>query len=156
LHKKCRNSNEEILSITKKIQNSYSVLCKYERSKVINIEVIEAIASVRFCLQVAADFLNSCGNAKILSETEYQFIDQIKLLCTNEAINKNFDSDSIVTGPGIYLVRLLVRIYGYSDLLTVSKKFNWIIPETFSSTSEVSLRILNFYIVLLNGFIIII
>ena len=137
MHKKCRDEQDDIQSITKKIQNSYSVICKYERTKFINIEVIEAIASIRFSLQVAASFFSAIDNARILSDNEYQFIEQIKVLCTSKIVNKT-DSCLVITGPGIYFIRLLVRIYGYSELLTVSKSFNWVIPEMFSSSGEVS------------------
>ena len=138
MHKESR-SVEDVQDINKQLSRSYNTICKYESSNEVNIEYLEAVASIRFCLHIAADTFNSTcsSNQPIMSDTLYELFDQVKNLCTDQTINQTFGAQII--GPGMYFIRLLVRIFGFSSLIKVSGIFKWIIPESLSTTDQVSL-----------------
>jgi len=103
----------------------------------LTIEYLEAIASIRCYFHEVAKVFNSiCGeHHSLVNDAEHELIDKVKMLCTNQSMNKTIDS--VITGPGIYLIRLLVRKYGFSTLIKLSKIFKWVVPEELSSPDQV-------------------
>ena len=81
-----------------------------------------------------------CGlqTSESISESVLELFDLARNICMDRVINVldvSFNKDTV--GPGIYLVKLLVREYGLASLTEVSKIFKWIIPECFASTNQV-------------------
>ena len=97
------------------------------------VHYLEAIAGIRFAFLEIANLLHS--------ERE-DCIDLFELardVCTDPAINtSDFTvNDRDVVGPAVYLLKLLVRKYGFPCLKQVYEKFNWIIPEGLRETNQV-------------------
>ena len=132
MHKENRN-NKDLQDVNTILGKSFKILQNYEGSNEVSIEYLEAVAGVRFCLHQMAELFNSAcrENQPILSDTMYELFDQVENLCTDQTINQGFDSQMI--GPGMYFIRLFVRIFGFSSLLRVSGFYKWIIPERFST-----------------------
>ena len=60
-------------------------------------------------------------------------------VCTDRAINTtDFGaSGEDVVGPAVYLLKLLVRQYGFPCLKEVSQQHQWILPEGLRSDDQV-------------------
>ncbi len=138
----------KIQDIVNLLSQSYQVLKAYKADPVINIDYLEAIAKVRFAIMEIAAFLHShfSGEEKTdvlhvqqLTEIERRLMELAKKVCTDHFINstdfrtKNAD----MFGPGIYLLKLLARQYGFPLLKQVSEKYVWIIPEGLRTTNLV-------------------
>ena len=127
------------MSVTNSLQNSFHYLLIVGNSnnfEEVSIEYFEAIASVRFGLLKIAEMLDLCDK-ELSSEAECELLDQVKVLCTNQGINKKMESK--VIGPGIFFLRLFIRRYGFSSLLKASQLYEWIIPEVISKPDQVML-----------------
>ena len=99
------------------------------------IEYLEAVASIRcYFYEVAKKIYSILGeNHWVLNDLEQELIEKVKLLCTNQIVN-----NSSFVGPGVYLIRLFARKYGFSSLIKLSKIFKWIIPEELLCPEQVS------------------
>ena len=134
---------DKVHGISQTLKNSHRVLCDYECNPVVNITYLEAMAGVRFCLQEVAKIMNSlyCGSQTLeaISESMIDLLEYARDICNDPTINTtDFNSSADVVGPGVYLVKLLVRRFGYSCLKQVSEIHNWIIPEGLKPADQVS------------------
>ena len=97
------------------------------------VHYLEAIAGIRFAFLEIANLLHSdredCIDLFELAED----------VCTDPTINtSDFTvSGTDVVGPAVYLLKLLVRKYGFPCLKQVYEQFNWIIPEGLRETNQV-------------------
>ena len=90
---------------------------------------IDGVARVRFGLGEVAELMQKeameSSEASVSSEN---IMKATKSLCTESAINK-YDASGI-TGPCVYLMKLIVRQYGHPCLTKVAAKYPWVIPST--------------------------
>lgn len=96
----------------------------------IDLDYLESVARIRFVLAEIVNLLHfHYMQAHKVSLTMQQI--QLKLMqLTEEMCNDSLVNHDVV-GPAIYLVKLLVRQYGFSYLKEVSKKYQWIFSESF-------------------------
>ncbi len=149
MHRECRET-ESTLNIGTSLKDSFQVIINFERYQEITIEYLESVAAIRFHLHIAAEIFNAVGNNSLQGTSDWmELVNQVKILCTDTAVNKTIDN--LVAGPGMYFIRLLVRIFGYSNFLNIAKIFQWIVPESLSTSSQVSLGLKQIcFIVILN------
>ena len=121
-------------TVIEKLESSFYIICKCKPYNT-TIEYLEAIASIRFYFHEVTNtfYLISEENRPVLKDTEHELIDKVRMLCTNQTINNS------IVGPGIYLIRLFVRKYGFSSLMKLAKIFKWIIPDELSSDYKLSM-----------------
>ena len=127
-------------SIIGLLNESYDVLRKNKTEQTINITYLEAVAKVRFSIEETTIFLHSHHNGGLLDAQQLSELMQLlKKFCTDHLLNSmDFRSKSAtVFGPGIYLLKLLVRQYGLPLLKQVSEKNPWIIPESLRAVNLV-------------------
>ena len=79
-------------------------------------------------------------------------IELTKEVCSDPAINTtNFAaSDYDIVGPAVYLIKLLVRQYGFPCLRGVFINHNWIVPEDLRTANQV--HFLHNYCVLCDSY----
>ena len=65
-----------------------------------------------------------------------QLLNAAKVLCTDKDINHINVSD--MTGPIVYLIKLLMRQYGTDCLQQVSGRHQWVVPPELRQREEVS------------------
>jgi hypothetical protein len=58
-------------------------------------------------------------------------------VCTDQNINNTHLAGNDVVGPALYLVKLLVRQYGFDCLKKVSLRYQWVLPEVLRTTDQV-------------------
>ena len=90
------------------------------------------MAGVRFGLSfVSEQLVNDHADGRLLQATQD--------VCMEPRVNM-FDGTgrNDTTGPAQYLIKLLVRHFGFSNFKAMSKNHLWIIPEEFRSENEVS------------------
>jgi len=128
---------EDVQPITIVLKEFFHILLivSNENFEEVSIECFEAISSVRFYLLKFAELFDLCNDQLSLSEAECELLDQVKILCTNQKLNKKVDSK--VIGPGAYFLKLFVQMYGFSNLLKASKLYEWIIPEVVLPPDQV-------------------
>ena len=124
------------------------MLRKFKVEPVISVSYLQGLARVRFAIWEIAALLHSHfgqeGKTELLyvqlSDNENKLMQLAKKVCTDPSINStNFRSKNAdMSGPAIYLLKLLVRQYGFSLLKQASEKFVWIIPEGLRTADLVS------------------
>ena len=90
---------------------------------------INGVASVRFSFGVVAELMRkeAMESSEAFTMPE-KILKATKSLCTESAINK-CDASGI-TGPCVYLMKLIFRQYGHPCLIKVAGKHPWVIPST--------------------------
>ena len=67
-----------------------------------------------------------------------QLVHVAEVLCTDSGVNHiDVTGDSDITGPIVYLLKLLVRKYGTDCLQRVSKDHQWVVPPPLRPGQEV-------------------
>ncbi len=86
-----------------------------------------------------ANLLHSQIDEDIFDPLQLDLLELAKEVCTDPVINTtDFNISGVdCVGPGIYLLKLLVRQYGFMCLKEVSVRHPWVIPEGLHTT-EVS------------------
>lgn len=127
------------------LDKSYQVLRDYKTNPVINTRFLRAVAGVRFSMMEVAEVLHNQIPSDItkpqqLAQLEFTLIQLTQEVCTDPAINSTdfAASDVDVVGPAVYLLKLLVRTYGFACLKEIFEQHKWIIPEGLRSTDQVS------------------
>ena len=127
------------------LTNSYPVMVGYSTNPVITIGYLEGVAGIRFAIMEIANLLHSnYSNDRSRKSTRekqlhYQALQLAEDLCTNPTINTSdfAASGGDVVGPAVYLIKLLVRQYGFACLKDIFKQYEWIIPEGLRTTDQV-------------------
>ena len=100
----------------------------------ISLAYIEGVAKVRFALSVIAELFQKDVAMKPA------FLDAVRGLCTDTTINHvNGTEQGDKIGPVFYLLKLIVRQFGFSCLTEVSAVHSWIIPPELKGADEVTM-----------------
>ena len=120
---------------------SHRVLRIYKERPEVNIEYLEAVAGVRFALMEITHLLHS--NYADKQQLLIFDMHHVKELCTDHRINTvDFSaSNTDVVGPAMYLVKLLVRQYGFPCLKQVCEAYPWIVPEGLRTANQVCIHL---------------
>lgn len=99
----------------------------------VSLGYIEGIAKVRFALSVVAELFHEDVAMKST------LLDAVKKVCTDTSINcvDSSTKQSDITGPVLYLLKLIVRQYGFSCLEKVSAAYTWVVPPELKKVDEV-------------------
>ena len=120
----------------KELTNSVARLSSLKSESDINIEYLEAVAGVRFCLMEVAYLLHSnCSgkkNPESMNHRQQLLISQVKEMCQDHGISTDYAS----VGPSLYLVKLLVRQYGFPCLNQVCEAHPWMVPEELRTADQ--------------------
>lgn len=92
-----------------------------------NTVSVDGVASVRFGLAMVAKQMQMETMERELFADKKDIIKATKLLCTESAINRCDTSG--ITGPCLYLLKILLRQYGHSCLVKVADIYPWVIPQ---------------------------
>lgn len=111
---------------------------------VVNIAYLEGVAGARFALSEAANLLHSYystdGQTRTASSAQLQFqlLQLTEDVCVEKLINTTdfMAKDVDIVGPAIYLLKLFVRQFGFQCLKSVSKKYQWVIPEGLRAVEQ--------------------
>ena len=97
----------------------------------VSLKYLQAVAGVRFGLSVAAEQLKNGHVDERLLRATYE-------LCIDRRVNVVDSVDT--TGPLLYLVKLLIRQFGYPCLEAVCKVYPWILPEELKKSDTVKIK----------------
>ena len=124
------------------LTNSHKVLRVYKEKPEVNIEYLEAVAGVRFALMEITHLLHSGTQQQLIFDMH-----RVEKLCTDHHINTvDFSaSNTDVVGPAMYLVKLLVRQYGFPCLKQVCEAYPWIVPEGLRTANQVCIHLCMWY-----------
>ena len=93
----------------------------------LSLEYLEAVAKIRFTL-VSFAYQLKFNSSSLDEDLLLMTVD----VCTDESINKvDSSSSTFVTGPILFLLKVLIRHYGFSFLMSISKDHQWIVPKVF-------------------------
>lgn len=115
-----------------------------ELNSVITVDYLEGVAGVRFAMMETATLMYSmlCDQGTVFSypqqQLAFQLMQIVKEVCTDPAINATDFTEVDVIGPAVYLIKLIVRQYGFSCLQAVTKEYQWIVPTDLHGTDKVS------------------
>ena len=98
----------------------------------ISLGYIEGVAKVRFALSVVSEQFYRRVTMKM------PLLQAVRAVCTDPTVNHIDDTGkSDTTGPALYLLKLIVRRYGFPCLTEVSEKHPWVVPNELKSEDEV-------------------
>lgn len=122
--------------------NSHKVLRGYQSDHVINSRYFEGVAGMRFALKEAATLLHSSiDDQNTQLRLAFQLLRVTEEVCTDPDINTTDFTVGDVVGPAVYLLKLLVRQYGFDCLTQICKKYPWVVPEGLRTPNQVSFYI---------------
>ena len=119
------------------------------KHKSASLPFLEAVAKLRYALAVMAELLYFQKAAVMTAEQgeehhyfahdALQLMDGTKTCCSNPHLNQ------IEAGPAVFLVKLLVRQYGFSFLatLTTDPSLTWVVPTEFRQSKVLSAILLS-------------
>ena len=143
------SSGDKIQATVAILTKSYKVFKEHKVDPKVTVTIgyLEAVAGIRFSLMEIANLLHSqCSGAQDHfswhDQSEFELLQLAENVCTDPAINtKDFTvSGRDVVGPAVYLLKLLVRKYGFPCLKQVSGKLNWIIPKGLCTSDQVCIN----------------
>lgn len=121
------------------LENSHGILRRYQSNPVVGIRYLEGIAGMRFALMEAATLLHLMFHETFprhQQQLAFQLIQTTQDICTDHNINtSDFTVDAV--GPALYLLKLLVRQYGFNFLKQVSAEYQWIVPAGLRTGNQV-------------------
>ena len=98
----------------------------------ISLAYIEGVAKVRFALSVVAELFQKHVAMKPA------FLHAVREVCTDTSINQiNGTEQGDKLGPVFYLLKLIVRQFGFSCLAEVSAVHTWFVPPELKGQDEV-------------------
>ena len=143
-----KDVNTVLLSCIKMLMKGHLTLREFKSNPNISMGYIEAIAGTKFVIMEVAKYIFSQFSRERAivqvaerSELFISLMEQVKKVCTDTVINTttlygrgNLD----VTGPVVYLLKLLVRQFSLPCLKQASERYPWIIPEGLRTSNLVS------------------
>ena len=106
----------------------------------ITLDLLEGVAKVRYALLVVAGLLqqqvNEVGGAFPASHTHIihgatadRLLQKARQACTMEGVN-TIDStgERNTTGPIVYLLKMIVRQWGFGCLKKIVERHQWVVP----------------------------
>lgn len=140
LHKE-HSSHPNVQDVITLLAKSHEILKVHKTHPVMNIEYLEGIARTRFALVHIASLLNShfITKSRELQPVEFKLLEFAEKVCRDPIINTtDFNTSTIdVVGPAVYLLKLLVRQYGFSCLNNILEHNTWVIPEGLHISNQV-------------------
>ncbi len=130
------------------LKQSHSALRDFRIKHNISIRYLEGIAEARFAIAEVASLIGTqcSGEAGsvpelLLRSNVMQFAEQI---CEDPDLNQtDFGASGVdVAGPVVYLIKLLVRQFGFPCLKLACERYQWIVPENLHESDEVMLEAL--------------
>lgn len=137
------DTKSKLQACTEILTKAHLTLIKYKSNPVISIDYLEAVAGTKFAIMEVAIFIHSQLIDEVatrLDEHSKALMEQAKEVCTDTIINiTTLYSKSVdVTGPVVYLLKLLVRQFSFPCLKQASEKYPWIVPEGLRTSNLVS------------------
>jgi len=130
------------------LKQSYHDLRQFTPSHTLSMKYLEGVAGTRFAMMEIASFLYSRLHSGItprsyydrLSDNESKLLQLAKNICTDSDINRTHFTTSFAraVGPGVYLLKLLLRQFGLPFLKQVSVIHVWVMPECLRTADLVS------------------
>ncbi len=115
------------------LEDSYQQLQENLQTPSINLQYLKAIAGVRFAFSVLAQQLK---NDRFVSPA---ILRVARDLCMDTRLNIIDPSGRVdTTGPVLYLIKLLVRQFGFPCLMAVSQTHPWVVPDGLRRADNVS------------------
>ena len=126
------------------LDNSHHVLRRYKEEPVVNIGYLEGVAGMRFAMMEVATLLHTLFNVEQdlqrnleLVKIGIQLLQIAEEVCTDFNINTTNFTVGDAVGPAVYLLKLLVRQYGFDCLKKVSAECHWVVPEGLRAIDQV-------------------
>ena len=121
--------SHEVAEILEESYLSLEHTCADE--SMVSLQYLQSVAGVRFGLSVVAEQLkNGHVDDRLLRITHD--------LCVDHRVNVVDPSGRVdTTGPVLYLLKLLIRQFGYPCLKAVSEAHPWVVPEELRRGEEV-------------------
>lgn len=122
---------------------------KYKSNPSISIDYLEGVAGTKFAIMEVAKFIHSqfSNGGELTFEQSFEqselvstLMERAKKVCTDSLINTTtfYSGGGVnVTGPVIYLLKLLVRQFSFPCLKQASEKYLWIVPEGLRTSNLV-------------------
>ena len=127
------------MPVTNILREAYHVLRDYKASQDVNIvHYLEGIAGVRFAMMEIACLLHSHYESQSDQQLDLTLMQLAEEVSSDPAINTvDFgDRGNGVVGPAMYLLKLLVRLYGFPCLKQAIRDYNWILPRGLQYAAE--------------------
>ena len=121
--------SQQMCEVVQILQNSFQTLQELSGSEV-TLKYLQSVAGVRFGFSVVAKQL-----AQKHDQADDDLLKITRVLCRDLRVNVVEHTD--ISGPALYLIKLLVRQFGLQCLQVVSETHSWIIPEELSSGNKV-------------------
>ncbi|CAI8034865.1 E3 ubiquitin-protein ligase RNF213 [Geodia barretti] len=110
----------------------------------ITLEVLESVATMRYCLRVVAEVLllrvsDQGHSLNVYGHLIHQLLEGTRNACTESKINSTDTTGKLnATGPILFLLKLLVYQGGFSSLTKILKdpQLKWIIPKQLEHDQE--------------------
>ncbi len=127
------------------LKESHEVLKAYRSNPVRNISYIEGIAGIRFAMGEVATLLHCLGDQEVQvpQQLAFRVLQVTEEVCTDPIINTTNFIEGDVVGPALYLLKLLVRKYGFTFLKQVSEEYRWILPEGLHTANQVIILVVH-------------
>ena len=121
---------------------SQQPLRQFKLDPVFSIALLEGVAGIRFALMEVALLLHHYQQeSEIVSHGQSELLQVAERVCTDSTINTM--EGHLISGPAIYLLKLIVRQYGFQTLKMVSQRFSWIVPPFFHRDDQVGCYLTN-------------
>jgi len=99
----------------------------------ISLGYVEGVAKVRFALSVVAEQFHKRITMKPA------LLHAVRTVCTDSTVNHIDQTEqSDTTGPVLYLLKLIVRQFGFPCLKEVSVEHPWVMPDELKTADEVT------------------
>ena len=143
--------SDRIQQATILIKEGQQELQKFHKEK-FQLEYLEGVSKVRFCLSLAAEILSSFSEMNSDSNVK-ELLQAVEDVCKDSEINRIDVVDfKNVEGPVAYLVKVLAKQYGIPCLKSVAEAYTWVIPPVLRPkqvSQIILLRFDNYYLIVL-------
>ncbi len=114
------------------LEDSSLMLQEHLGTLSVSLQYLEAVAGIRFALSILAEQLKSDSVSNALLRVAEK-------LCIDTRVNIISPTGKLdTTGPVFYLIKLLVRQFGFPCLRAVSRVHSWLVPEGLKRADNVS------------------
>ena len=144
MYKKHSKLEDKVHALVNKLTDSFGALKANKAKPEITIKYLEAIAGMRFALMEISYLLHlSCSDKRAsdgsppTQQMSHSILSILEKVCTDLDINDFSADDTDIVGPAVYLLKLLVRVYGFPCLKQVCETHPWIVPEGLRITDQV-------------------
>lgn len=118
------------------LEKSHQFLKDHMSNSSITISYLEGVAGMRFAMGEVASLLHSEVKGQLI-----WLMQVTKDVLTDSIINTtNFSEGRDVVGPAVYLIKFIVRQYGFYCLNKIYQSYQWILPDSLRSPYRVSCK----------------